>query len=227
MNNILKDGSGNILKDSLGNIVKERPLNQSVIQDGLQFWGQADVNYLTIVDGLVSEAYDIRGTGVKFSQSTITKRPYLSANKLVMNGTTLNSSLFGYSHLFIVLQNTGGSNNYKGIGVYNNPFNTLGFFSNAYTGHMLSNDGGIDRIFYINNTKYTTRQGINTNKIILHTVTPITNNPIVGLRIGNIIDNAPNNEYLEVYEWGAYNRLLSEAEIFYNINALNAKYSIF
>ncbi len=74
---ILRNTEGKIWANENLIPIRNRPFEETILQNGLVFWGRADSNYLTVVDGLVSEVYDIRGTGIKMSQSTVTARPYV------------------------------------------------------------------------------------------------------------------------------------------------------
>ena len=100
MERILKSTSNQIWQNTANKIIKDRPFSETVIQDGLTFWGSGDINFQNIVSGQIKESYDIRtipsklgiemggdGSGLKFTQSTIINRPTLENNYIKISGT--------------------------------------------------------------------------------------------------------------------------------------------
>ncbi len=227
---IIDNVSGKVLKDSQGRILKDRPFNETPIQDGLVFWGQAAPEYLTIVDGLVSEAYDVRGNGLKMVQNTVVKRPsYNGSLKFVGKQflTSLNNEP-NTKTFFIIIKNVSSSpNSYAGIGnmnTYSGSYQRiLGKLGHEWV-HLLVE--GNYASFYKNNAIVNRVLAVNNQKNILHSIVNVNflNIPIL---LGSISDLHSFNTDFEISEWGWYNRVLLEQEIIYNINALNAKYQIF
>ena len=214
---ILKNATGEIWKNTDGKIIKNRVFSESVLTDGLQFWGVADSNYLTLVSGLVSEAYDIRGAGQKMIQNTVGYRP------------TLINNLIYFNNYYSVLSKTGGSMlsafmvfkaaEWSGI-------TSTGGYNTKFLGSTASNKGmfgGGTHSCYVNSTKYVNVPGpaLNSTLTIIHSLT----NMSVGST--HTLGCLSASVGMAVKEWGWYNRLLSDREIIYNINALNAKYAIF
>lgn len=221
MANILKNTSGQIWENTEGKIFTSTPMNQNVIQDGLAFWGRADSNFLTIVDGLVSEAYDVRGTGVKMTQSTVINRPAYTPNSLYI--TLANQKLTRASNsalsMFLVFKGNGTGGVGLGYDFYN------GIFSSGVSPVLCSyKKSNTYQTFFDNDVKYVNTTGPRpTSGVVLHTLTSFLSN--TSLSVGDLAGNA-GNAY-SIYEWGWYNRVLNELEVVYNTNALNARYSIF
>jgi len=217
MERILKDNTNKIWVNTSNQIIKERPFSETVIQNGLVFWGQANPDYLTIVDGLVSEAYDVRGTGTKMIQNTVSWRPTFGINCLQFR---LNGQLYisgtSASTLFLVCQNAGGSSYYKGLGSSNGDM--IGWINY----NIIYKASGVNSYYYLNTLRTNSLQA-NSNKIILHSEQPIA---MTTVNLGKTVINQ-STEYLDVYEWGWYNRVLSVQEIIYNINALNIRNKVF
>jgi hypothetical protein len=213
---IAKNSDGKIWKNSDGKILKAKTFSQEVIQNGLSFWGAADPNYLTLVDGLVSEAYDIRGTGSKMIQATVANRPLYTLNRLYFS--SLNHSLsitstvysafivLAYSSGFIGIGNGGSANTYLGMG---------DFTGNSAVHRIGSNQ----QTLYRNLTKGSNiASSINTYYALSTLQALGVNNPVLGKQY------TPVFGYIK--EWGWYNRVLNEAEVIYNQNALMTKYGI-
>lgn len=215
---IAKSSDGKIWKNSDGKILKAKTFSQEVIQNGLAFWGSADPNFLTIVDGLVSEAYDIRGTGVKMIQNTVIYRFGHSINKLTSNSANPKLSLSNQivKSMFIVVKCSISSDSWglghtyhRGIELY--PSNI------RYT-----NYSGTSGYYSINGVKKIAASS-STSINVIHSIDSYDGS-LNTMNLGSY-----GNAYMtaEIYEWGWYNRVLSEMEVIYNINALNKKYAIF
>ncbi len=105
--NLIQNLDNTIWRDATGKLLMSRPFEQTIIQEGLTFWGSADPSYLTIIDGKVSEAYDIRGTGQKMIQNTVLRRMTYTKRYLKVTGqqflaTATNDSNF--KSAFIVVR---------------------------------------------------------------------------------------------------------------------------
>lgn len=229
---ILKNADGKIWKNSDGKVLKARKMSQTVIQNGLAFWGAADPNFLTLVDGLVSEAYDLRETNFgspvygKLSQSTVAYRAEYSGNilnsyggLLFANGSTknLNKTATAVKSAFIVAKSIAG-NGYQGIGTAYNY--TLNLTSANNTSYYLVNNG---QSYYYQNLNKRNASFNNTGFTVLHTFDNFNTSGQV--YIGNIVVGSLNLNII-IVEWGWYNRLLNETEVIYNQNALMKKYGI-
>jgi len=218
----IKNVNGQIWKNSDGVILKAKKFNEMPIQQGLSFWGAADPNYLTVIDGLVSEAYDIRGTGAKMIQNTVSARPVFNTNYLSFVGTglQLQISLSGIRSIFLVFHSY----------AQNNPRLGFGYSDSSFIGDRVTQGHGmfvnaVAKTFYRNNTKYTSYVSPTNSFVIAHSFTNDLN-VSAGFFLGASYPAAQISPCF-VKEWGAYNRVLSEMEVIYNVNALNAKYSIF
>ena len=215
---IIKDTNGKIWKDSTGKILKARKFSETVIQNGLTFWGAADPNYLTLVNGLVSEAYDIRNNGLKMIQNTVSERPYYSSGYLRTYGTGKLASNFTTNALsmFLVLKCSASYNGMTGLGSsisYN-----LGT-NGSIVQYAINN---VSSPYYLNNTYYSAATSANTTIKVMHT---IANSAIYSqtMTLGEISNNL---NYVYMYEWGWYNRVLNATEIIYNINAMMTKHNL-
>ncbi len=218
----IKNTNGEIWKNTDGAILKAKKFNEIPIQQGLSFWGAADPNYLTLVDGLVSEAYDIRGTGAKMIQNTVANRLIYEGNyiRLINSSDHLAKISENASSMFIVcyipLDNT--TNNPTGIGKQS------GFGLGVHT-KMTYYVNSTSSIAYVNDIKYNPLVNISgIGSKIMHT---ITNPAIVNstIKIGDYETTGQAN--FRIYEWGWYDRVLTEMEVIYNINALNMKWGVF
>jgi len=226
MEKIIKNDAGKISLNQDNKILKTRPFTETVLQDGLSFLGSAaDPAYLTLVNGLVSEAYDIRGNGNKMIQNTILNRPQLIGNYLnCVDIKKLTMSNASAKSMFIVISgiSTNNSDLYGiGYGEGGSASNwiTLGKQYNI-TQYSHCNAGINQKIFYANLSKGLTSP---VGYKILHTLNdPLIVNTIIS--VGSLYSATSN---CKIYEWGWYNRILNETEVLYNINALNTKYSIF
>jgi hypothetical protein len=65
---LLKNSEGKIWANNAGKILLGKKFSEDVIQDGLTFWGRTNPLFLTLINGYVSEAYDVRGNGTKMIQ---------------------------------------------------------------------------------------------------------------------------------------------------------------
>jgi len=216
----IKNASGEIWKNSEGAILKAKKFNEMPIQQGLTFWGAADPRYLTLVDGLVSEAYDVRGTGAKMAQVTIANRPSLYSNSIRFTGnhklTITTTALNG----FIVFKSVANTGNNIGLGGAR-----LSYLGERQDRPGFINVGAILDYYYGNNVKFNTFMPQNNNLQILHTINGnliVNNNTMI---LGTLYNETVPD--VQIVEWGWYNRVLAELEVIYNINALNAKYQIF
>ena len=132
MSRILVDPSNKVWKRDVGGgdirIVKDRPFNQDIIQTGLSFWGRSDESLLTLVGGLVSEAYDVRdgyGGARKMVQGTAIRRYTYTSNSLYRPSST---DVFG-----LTKSNTTCYSGFivcKAIG--NTPIEGVGLISSTY-----------------------------------------------------------------------------------------------
>lgn len=218
----IKQASGEYIKDSNGIYLKSRPFNQQVIQSGLSFWGSSDPSFLTIVDGKISEAYDIRNTGIKMTQPTVLSRPELSGWYInFKNLQTLTIASQSVKTVFIVMKvnaqiATSGGGLISGVG--NTVFGAL--LTNTFR-NLVSN---VQRPFYANiskiNSTFTFVAGTTYSYTSLYEITTTSASMSIG-----VFNNATWD--ISVLEWGWYNRVLTEQEVVYNQNALNAKYLIF
>lgn len=114
MEKIIVNQDNKVWKDSSDRIIKTRPFSEDVLQKGLVFWGNSKPENLTIVNGLVSEAYDIRDTGhnwsLKMTQEVVTNRPIYTQAKIVFNGYQWLQSITNNSKsLFIVMKQNYGT----------------------------------------------------------------------------------------------------------------------
>jgi hypothetical protein len=232
---IAKSSDGKIWKNTSGKIIKAKVFSEDVIQNGLVFWGRADANLLTLVDGLVSEAYDVRETNFtsptygKFIQNTVTYRGLYNAFGYIdfSDATTSYKALtktnsINIKSLFVVFRvKTPG--NISRIGIGGGAVESrLGGYNSALLTYNINSTSTSP--FYINN-EYKTASVSSTsypNFVIMHSIADF--NYSSNLVVGNVYPYG-NGGYLK--EFGYYNRVLSTFEIIYNINALNAKYSIF
>jgi Ca2+-binding RTX toxin-like protein len=222
-NQILIDSQGKIWRNASGQILRNRPFNEMPLQDGLVFWGAADPDYLTLVDGRVSEAYDIRGTGVKMIQNTVASR--LSYNNLGFIFATGDSQSFGATistrSAFIVIARTnglGGTSNVMGI------TNNGSLFSSGL-GTASAN------VFIVGGTSYS----LLANETFA--MSPIASNlNQVYVLVGDFPTTATGllmhtahtgGARANIYEWGAYDRVLSLGEKIYISNAINARYNLY
>jgi hypothetical protein len=227
---VLKDSSDKIWLNSDGKVLKDFPIYPSPTQRGLQFWGRADASLLTIDDGLVSEAYDVRdgyGGTRKMVQATVGNRPsfvtkitisgdkFLSANSstdsksgfivLSIGSTTFTENLSG-----LIRRGAAAGSDGVGLGIRNSVF--------KFPKYDINNE------YYRNNAKQTSTSSIITQPTILHSLgTWINISGVVSIGSGRIGYNA----YLDILEWGWYNRVLSEKEVQYNVATLNTRYNIF
>jgi len=234
MNAILKDSNGNILKDSLGNIVKERPYSQSLLQNGLHAQFDAAIDYLTLVGSDVQEWIASNNAAIKFVQNTIAQRPVWNGSELdfstkaTYNQMTLNNTI-NTKAVFMVIKNKTnpsnlnspitmfGSNENNGFVANNGNWGTTGAYIN-----VISYGGGITyHAFKQNLTAKTNIANISAYSIISFYGTPLTNWNLLGSLY------APYGSNNIIKHLSIYNRILSESEMVYNINALNAIYSIF
>jgi hypothetical protein len=219
MDKLLVNDSGQLWRSADNRLIKGRVFSQDVLQDGLVFWGAADPNFLTLVDGLVSEAYDIRNTGAKMIQNTVANRPpYSSGNGIDMGGKELTANFTSTVRtMFHVI-----------LAKANSPSLLLGNSSNyleaafGYTKYTIVNSSTY--YHYRNLGKFNSLTGQPSaitigQKMVAHTLDDF-NKTNYTMRL-----YAATNAY--VIEWGWYNRVLTEQEVVYNVNALNAKYSIF
>ena len=224
---ILKDSStGKIWVDGAGKVLKARKFSETVLQNGLGFWGIVDRQYLTLVDGLVSEAYDIRGTGEKMIQNTVAYRPaytqglgYINfPGSISMMSKTLSSSIYT-SFLVAAFSTSGASNGGRmGIGQYNST-NRMGNVGGAVRCHI----GNVEKPYYLNAVKKTASAvPPNMSIVVMHSFVDgamLSGSVNVGKLYATTVD-----EYL--FEWGWYTRLLTEIEVIYNVNALMKKYGL-
>ena len=216
---ILKSTSDKIWVNSAGKVMKAKKFNESVLQVGLSFWGAADPAYLTIIDGLVSEAYDIRGTGQKMVQNTVTRRPKLILNELLFSRS--NDSLYMNSQsarsVFIIMKIPVGGQTVHGI---RGSSMDLGTTTSQYGYGQYPT---YTYNYYFNNIEKTVLTSNPFTYVILHSKYDFnTINSLI--TIGDFYGYQLN---CYIKEWGWYNRILTDIEINYNINALNAKYQIF
>jgi hypothetical protein len=221
---ILKNNAGKIWVNGAGKVLKAKQFSEIPIQDGLAFWGQADPALLTIVDGLVSEAYDVRdgyGGARKMIQNTVSLRPSLITDYLLFNGKNIVINSQNLKSMFVVisartyLSGLLINGTYKGIGVVN----TNNYIKSGGSVFPGSNIPG--EYFYANNTKTQLQETVG-EWFICHSLTDLN---VINLPIYLTSQTDTYNAMFK--EWGWYNRVLSETEVIYNINCLNQKYSIF
>jgi hypothetical protein len=212
----IKNPTGEIWKNSDGAILKAKKLNEMPIQQGLEFWSAADPAYLTIIDGLVSEAYDLRGTGQKMIQPNIVNRFTFINGIIYASYSEINKYLYktnvNIKTGFIVMK---APNITQQTGLWVS--NSLALWTNSADQYTIG-------LFFRNNIKYNITASVPnivTNRKIMHTLTDF-NQTNITLRVHDL-GYGPT----ELLEWGWYDRVLTEMEVIYNINALNAKYSIF
>jgi hypothetical protein len=224
MDKLLINDSGQLWRSGEGKLIRGRVFSQDVLQDGLVFWGAADPNYLTLVsDGVnqrVSEAYDIRGNGLNMIQNTLVDRPLHLANYIQFaNKEFLSMAAQSAKSMFIVMKLNATTLQWKGIGLSTT---ILGAHAGGNFNNLVSTT---PRLHYINLISKTGSTPYNINRNIFHTLfdTSIVNQI---MRVGSVNTETYIATY-NIYEWGWYNRVLTEHEVIYNINALNAKYSIF
>ena len=214
---ILKNVSNQIWETTSNQIIKSRPFSETPILNGLQFWGQANPDYLTIIDGKVSEAYDVRGTGAKMIQNTVAYRPIYTNNSLYFVNGSLNLYAAGVKSMFIVMKNV--SDNFNGLGISYEDINLgYNYFGKQYA--LYNNTTKLN--LYVNNTAYIAN-GKSPDGLfnILHSVSDCNSTGTFNLGAQNI------SGWCYVKEWGWYNRVLNTGEIIYNINALNTRNQIF
>lgn len=232
---IAKNSDGKIWKNSDGKILKAKTFSEDVIQNGLAFWGVANPSYLTTIDGLISEAYDIRETNFvtpiygKMIQNTVSSRPTLYNSSIRFNRVNtfqfLQKSNVSAKSIFLVQKIISAAPNqgWGGIGL-----NFSTFLGDKYLGHAFYiNSNNLNA--YRNNVRYTPLSNLSANDNTLYILSTLSDFNLndVTLQVGNI--HAINYSYLpiwEVLEWGWYNRLLSEMEVIYNQNALMKKYGL-
>lgn len=218
MTKILKDQSNRLWKDNTGKILRTQDFNTQVLQSGLSFWGIADANYMTLVGGKISELYDFRDpskTGAtygKMVQYTDINRPIFQNNGIYVsstNGLKLTSPSTTTRSLFIVSKRLTGSPNDCCLGTAgDNGIRNSGLFSSGL-GTM-----------YTNTTKHST--SFSSIVEILYVAGSVSDFNAVSATLS--IYNTNGSGY--VYEFGWYNRLLSEQEVLYNQQALMQKYNI-
>jgi len=221
---IIQNDAGKIWINADNKIIKTRPFSETVIQDGLAFWGAGDPNYLTIINGFVSEAYDIRGTGEKMIQNTVINRLTHTNNYLtqsdIVNSKSLSKSVTNVKSLFVVMKLSINNNRTWGLGI--NDSNMLGYYLVSNIGLYISPS---IKSYYFNDIKKSI-SSYTTSNIILHSFDNINLNG--NIYLGVINQSFPYNDLNpRIYEWGWYNRVLKEQEVLRNVNALNTKYSIF
>jgi len=237
---ILKNNAGKIWVNGAGKVLKAKQFSEIPIQDGLAFWGQADPALLTIVDGLVSEAYDVRdgyGGARKMDQTNVSDRPILNSDHLFFTGQ--NKTLLGTSQLMVdrfIIFKSNTNTNYSADGLSSGLNKTIRYNVLGAIGSLVSGVGGIAWLgnnvrhssglspFFHNNIKYTLGKSYSTDKCIMISLgNPyVTDYPCIGHGRGDSFSGE-----FQLYEWGWYNRVLSETEVIYNINCLNQKYSLF
>jgi len=236
---ILKNNAGKIWVNGDGKVLKAKQFSEIPIQDGLAFWGKADPALLTTVDGLISEAYDVRdgyGGARKMIQNTAINRPEYINNSIrstVINTTTGHQSLSMASqnirNMFICLKVISATVYINGISVaYNAGLIAPGLGQSGGNKFGFPLNNGIEwQDSYINNNKLdnTYYTGVLNTIYIQSTLTDVKyiNSPIY-IGAGR---TSTTPSIVEIYEWGWYNRVLSETEVIYNINCLNQKYSIY
>lgn len=225
---ILKDQNNRIWKDTSGRILKSAPFNQQVLQSGLSFWGVSDPNFMTLVSDKISELYDFRDTGKtgvtygKMVQDTDANRPVFNGIEINFQNDWITHNFTTSAYTFFIVSKNGGR---SGIGVASSGSENY-FLGTNDSGNISLNKDSIsysNKYFYKNTTK---------------SITPVSGSGVYNiahsldlfLQIGNIsvgLMRTISGTNYDVKEFGWYNRVLSESEIVYNINALNAKYNIF
>jgi hypothetical protein len=222
----IKQATGEFMKDSNGIYLKSRPFNQQVIQDGLSFWGSADPNYLTLIDGLVSEAYDIRGTGQKMIQNTVANRPILLNNSLLFDSTDILSKANESAKTMFVVINAKYSGTLGVGGIGTSQADGLKELGSLWSNQGYTQTSSPIYMFYNSDKRSTAfpAASISNVNVILHSFYDfnIINKTML---VGGALYSSSGS--VKIIEWGWYNRVLTEPEVIYNINALNAKYSIF
>lgn len=206
-------------------IVTDVPFNTIPLQEDLTFWSSSEEQNLEIIDGLVRTAYDIRDTNKDFplfmQQTLEVNRPSFLNNEIYFNKSAsklLSSISQSPKSAFIVMRLDILTGNRLAIG---REGGELGSLLTSLTLRV----GAVDNKTYLfNNNKYvapiSTSNALNT--CIMHSLTPMSFNAI--MEIGIIF---PTGAFGKVLEWGWYNRVLTEKEALYNVNAMNSKYKIF
>lgn len=224
---IIKNYAGKIYINGDNKIIKTRPFSETVIQNGLQFWGAADPAYLTLVNGLISEAYDIRGTGQKLIQNTVVNRPTFIDNCFFIDASKLNylisNSSYIIKEMFIVLQYSASTGNvvFTGIGTTTNVLGSI----NEAERHRINDTPSA---FYKNLNIISVDATYTTSFQIKHSIGGSYNfNSAFNFNVGCFFGTMGAGKTIKIKEFGVYNRVLNITERLYNINALNAKYSIF
>jgi hypothetical protein len=205
----LKTSAGEIIKTSGGKVIKVRKFSETVIQDGLQFWGVAQPDKVTLVDGLVSELYDVRDNNLKVIQPTVSSRPGFYNNKLIFSGIKqLYATNQNVSSMFMVF--SGGSLFY----IY--AYSTYKFGKLNYMNYYVNN---VAKDFYADLTKTTSI--LNNTLKSFHTLYDFN---VINATL--TIGGYGSTTNVKLHEFGWYDRVLNETEVLYNQNALMTKYNL-
>lgn len=214
----VKNSNGEFYRNELG-FQKDQAYSDLPWPDGLLFLGAADSNYLTQVDGLISESYDIRGTGTKMNQNTVSYRPYLDTSlgypTIRFDGDYKRLEIAGQSvrSAFIVLKLVALSRIVLGY-----PSGNAYIGANVNSGYTYSMGS-----YYKNLTLSSGNSSYGTTTCILHTVTDfaISNKTI---SLGHT--TSQNNINQHVLEWGFYSKLLNTQQTVYNLKYAIQKYNL-
>lgn len=227
--------TGEAIVDSNNRTIKDIPFNQYPIQDGLVFWSNTQSQNIVLIDGKVYQAYDIRDTNHTNSlymvQNSSTNRPiynYYYKDSTIRTQSTslyLNSSQSSVMKSAFLIGRTvevGGDSAASQNSLLGTQHQHSGIGGSS--GAIRYQLGGSNfKRAYVNNSLYT-NCNVNIgvpNYFIIHTAENMNLSTPVTLGYG------VNNGSISILEWGWYNRVLNDAEVIYNINALNQKYNIY
>ena len=234
MRRVITNGTGNPYRDVNGKIYMDVPLEGNPLQNGLVFWSNSQPEQLDIINSgginYISNAYDIRDVdhnfALRMTQGTAANRAALTTNgEIDFTGlkTLLTTTTSSVRSLFVVVARVGsvfrcglGSSSINAIinpNVVSGGSNQFGYSTTYTTGSSLH---------YINTTKKTSGTVVNINDYkILHSLEEYGGT--INLTFGTLGGASD----FKVLEWGWYDRVLTEKEALFNVNALNQRYNIF
>lgn len=203
----LKTPDNNIWKDADGVLLKTIPFSTDVVQRDLSFFGMADLSYLTLVNGAVSEAYDIRGTGNKMIQNTVVYRPVYTNGQLDFVQKTLSTTATqNYKSVFLVIK-------YVSVGYLENTITGLLNRYNVF--YTDTNTPVICNLSEIGNSEVGKLCVVHTHSLPVRTSLSAV-----------IIGSLGSYSNYSIKSWGWYDRVLTKAEAKHNVNALMQMFNI-
>lgn len=225
MTKFAKDSNNQLCKDSSGKLNVNIPVEHQPLQNGLLFWAVDRPENMTIVNGQISELYDIRKNGLKLTQSNVSLRPYFY-NDSIYNGFNFYLSLSGlaWKSGFIVLSMISTSANdgvSSGISTASSSYTGVGFFASNKLGAAKGSAGAVVGLSSVVNgvvKNYTYGTSVIGNWYVINSIND-------SLGASDLYLKGRDAYYVK--EFGVYNRILTEKEGLYNDSVMKLKYSIY